>query len=69
MLVAFARYSRDGSCAVLRTNLRFVVIMTAGSITGALSGGLLVGVIPDLVLIPILAIVLLISAIKMARHR
>ncbi|MFB9881767.1 sulfite exporter TauE/SafE family protein [Planobispora siamensis] len=68
MLVAFARYSRDGSFAVLRANLRFVAVMTAGSITGALAGGLLVGVIPDLVLIPVLAIVLLISAIKMARH-
>lgn len=62
MLVAFARYSRDGSFAVLGANLRFVAVMVAGSITGALLGGLLLGVIPDLVLIPILAIVLLISA-------
>ena len=31
-------------------------------------GGLLLGVIPDLVLIPILAVVLLVSAIKLARH-
>ncbi|MGN9846595.1 sulfite exporter TauE/SafE family protein [Nonomuraea sp. H19] len=68
MLVAFARYSRDGSFAVLGANLRFVAVMVTGSITGALLGGLLLGVIPDLVLIPILAIVLLISAIKMARH-
>ncbi|WP_206061203.1 sulfite exporter TauE/SafE family protein [Nonomuraea basaltis] len=68
MLVAFARYSRGGSFAVLVANLRFVAVMVAGSITGALLGGLLLGVIPDLVLIPVLAIVLLISAIKMARH-
>ncbi|WP_326631770.1 sulfite exporter TauE/SafE family protein [Nonomuraea fuscirosea] len=68
MLVAFARYSRDGSFAVLRSNLRFVAVMTAGSITGALLGGLLLGVIPDLVLIPVLAAILLISAAKMARH-
>ncbi|WP_326631797.1 sulfite exporter TauE/SafE family protein [Nonomuraea fuscirosea] len=68
MLVAFARYSRDGSFAVLRSNLRFVAVMVAGSVTGALLGGLLLGAIPDLVLIPILALVLLISAVKMARH-
>ncbi|MFD8563515.1 hypothetical protein ACWDOR_18945 [Streptosporangium canum] len=66
--LAFARYSRDGSFAVLGANVRFIAIMTAGSITGALAGGLLLGVIPDLVLIPILAVVLLISAVKLARH-
>ncbi|MFF5212199.1 sulfite exporter TauE/SafE family protein [Streptosporangium sp. NPDC000396] len=68
MLVAFARYSRDDSFAVLGANLRFVTIMIAGSVTGALLGGLLLGVIPDLVLIPALAAVLLISAVKLARH-
>jgi uncharacterized membrane protein YfcA len=68
MLVAFARYSRDGSFTVLAANLHFVAVMVAGSITGALLGGLLLGVIPDLVLIPILTIVLLISVLKMARH-
>ncbi|MFC5828642.1 TSUP family transporter [Nonomuraea insulae] len=68
MLVAFARYSRDGSFAVLGANLRFITIMVAGSITGALLGGLLLGVIPDVVLIPVLAVILLISAVKMARH-
>ncbi|WP_162795773.1 hypothetical protein [Nonomuraea lactucae] len=45
MLVAFARYSRDGSFAVLAANPRFVAVMVAGSITGALIGGLL-GLIP-----------------------
>ncbi|MFE5540329.1 hypothetical protein ACFQ78_31900 [Streptomyces sp. NPDC056519] len=39
MLVAFARYSRDGSFAVLGANLRFVALMVGGSITGALLGG------------------------------
>ncbi len=68
MLVAFVRYSRDGSFAVLRANLRFTAILAAGSIAGALLGGLLLGVIPDLVLIPALALILLISAVKMARH-
>ncbi|GLW10701.1 UPF0721 transmembrane protein [Microtetraspora sp. NBRC 13810] len=68
MLVAFARYSRDGSFAVLGANLRFVAVMVMGSIAGALVGGLLLGVIPDLVLIPSLAAILLISAVKLARH-
>lgn len=64
MLMAFARYSRDGSFVVLRNNRPFVVKMAAGSIAGALVGGLLVGVIPDAVLIPGLAVILLISAVK-----
>jgi uncharacterized membrane protein YfcA len=68
MLVAFARYSRDGSFAVLGANLRFVMVMAAGSIVGALLGGLLLGVFPDLILIPVLAVILLVSAVKLARH-
>ncbi|MER7134612.1 TSUP family transporter [Streptosporangium saharense] len=68
MLVAFARYSRDGSFAVLGANRRLVAVVAVGSITGTLLGGLLLGVVPDLVLIPVLAAVLLISAVKLARH-
>ncbi|WP_235619136.1 sulfite exporter TauE/SafE family protein [Embleya scabrispora] len=68
MLVAFARYSRDGSFAVLRANLRFTLVMAAGSTVGALGGGLLLGVFPDVVLIPALAAILLVSAVKLARH-
>lgn len=69
MLVAFARYSRDQSFVVLRENIRFVAVMVAGSVTGAALGGLLVGVVPDVVLIPALAAILLVSAVKLARHR
>ncbi|MFD0066695.1 sulfite exporter TauE/SafE family protein [Streptomyces sp. NPDC056690] len=68
MLVAFARYSRDGSFAVLGANRRFALVMVAGSIAGAVLGGLLLGVFPDVVLIPALAVILLVSAIKLARH-
>ncbi|WP_240926439.1 sulfite exporter TauE/SafE family protein [Streptomyces sp. JB150] len=68
MLVAFARYSRDGSFAVLGAHARFGVVMAAGSVAGAVLGGLLLGVFPDLVLIPALAVVLLVSALKLARH-
>ncbi|MFE9773360.1 sulfite exporter TauE/SafE family protein [Streptomyces sp. NPDC005931] len=68
MLVAFARYSRDGSFAVLGLNLRFTWVMAAGSVAGAMLGGLLLGVFPDLVLLPLLAVILLVSAVKLARH-
>ncbi|MFA3835731.1 TSUP family transporter [Streptomyces aureus] len=68
MLVGFARYSRDGSFAVLGANLRFTMIMAAGSIAGAVLGGLLLGVFSELVLIPALAVILLVSAVKLARH-
>ncbi|GAA2330008.1 sulfite exporter TauE/SafE family protein [Streptomyces kunmingensis] len=68
MLVAFARYSRDGSFAVLGANLRFTAVMAAGSIVGALLGGLLLGVFSELVLIPVLAVILLVSSVKLARH-
>ncbi|GAA3034368.1 sulfite exporter TauE/SafE family protein [Kitasatospora albolonga] len=68
MLVAFARYSRDGSFAVLRANWRFTAVMAAGSTVGAVLGGLLLGVFPDMLLIPALAVILLLSAAKLARH-
>lgn len=68
MLVAFARYSRDGSFAVLGANLRFTLVMAAGSSVGAVLGGMLLGVFPSLVLIPLLAVILVVSAIKLARH-
>jgi uncharacterized membrane protein YfcA len=42
--------------------------MAAGSIVGAVLGGLLLGVFPDLGLIPLLAVILLVSAVKLARH-
>ena len=69
MLVAFARYSRDGSFAVLRDNRRFVVLMAGGSVVGTIVGGLAVGVVPDSVLIPLLVAVLLVSARKVWGHR
>ena len=68
MLVAFARYSRDPSLHSSPSNGRFLTAMTAGFITGALLGGLLLGVIPNLVLIRTLALLLLTSAVKLWRH-
>jgi uncharacterized protein len=68
MLVAFARYSRDEAFTVLRGNGWFLTAMTTGSIVGATLGALLLGVIPNLLLLPGLALLLLASAIKLWRH-
>jgi uncharacterized membrane protein YfcA len=68
MLVAFARYSRDASFTVLAVNRWFLLTMAAGSVTGTLLGGLLLGEVPSLLLVPLLIALLLISAIKVWRH-
>jgi uncharacterized membrane protein YfcA len=68
MLVAFARYSRDQSFGVLRANGRFVVAMSAGSVTGTVLGGLLLGVVPSALIVPLLVLLLMLSAAKVWRH-
>jgi uncharacterized membrane protein YfcA len=68
MLVGFTRYSRDRSFEVLRLNRAFVVFMVAGSVVGALVGGLLLGLVSASILYPGLALILLLSAIKVWRH-
>ncbi|MBK5946766.1 permease [Rhodobacter veldkampii DSM 11550] len=68
-VAGFARYSRDQSFAVLGRNKQFLMVMAAGSIVGTLTGGLLLGIIPTAVLIPGLAVILVISAVKVWRHR
>lgn len=68
MLIALARYSRDRSFDVLRSHPRCVVIMAAGSIVGALLGGLLLGVVSSSILLPLLAIILVASGVKLWRH-
>jgi uncharacterized membrane protein YfcA len=68
MLAGFLRYSRDGSFAVLGRNRRFVLVMAAGSIAGTFIGGVLLGIVPDAVLLPVLAAILLVSAAKVWGH-
>jgi uncharacterized membrane protein YfcA len=69
MLVGFARYSRDRSFVVLGENRRFMMVMAAGSIFGSFIGGRLLGLVPNAVLLPLLAIFLVLSAVKVWRHR
>lgn len=68
MLVGFTRYSRDQSFSVLGRNRLFVLVMAVGSIVGSYVGGLLLGVVPSEILLPILAAILVISAVKVWRH-
>lgn len=46
----------------------FVITMTLASITGTVLGGLLRGLVPNLVLIPLLVLLLLLSSIKAWNH-
>lgn len=69
MVVGFARYSRDRSFKVLAANKMFVSVMAAGSVLGTFIGGQLLGLVPDHVLLPVLAAILAISALKVWRHK
>lgn len=64
MLVSFARYSRDRSFGVLGANRAFVLTMAAGSIIGTFIGARLLPIVPDALLVPTLALILVVSAIK-----
>ena len=68
MIVGFTRYSRDQSFAVIKSNRTFLLVMAAGSILGAFIGGQLLGIVPSAMLLPGLALILVISAIKVWRH-
>lgn len=68
MVVGFARYSRDGSFQVLRSRRAMVIAMAVGSVVGAAIGASLLGVVPSAWLLPVLALILVISALKIWRH-
>ena len=68
MLVAFFRYSRDQAFAVLAENKRFVVAMAAGSIAGSVAGGSAARLRTRGVLVPLIAALLIYSAVKVWRH-
>lgn len=68
MVVAFARYSRDDSFSVLAANKQFLLAMAGGSVLGVLLGGLLLPFAPSALLAPLLAALLVLSAVKVWRH-
>jgi uncharacterized membrane protein YfcA len=68
LLMGFTRYSRDASFAVLGRNRRFVALMASGSLAGTFVGGRLLGLVPAGVLLPLLALILVVSAVKVWRH-
>jgi uncharacterized membrane protein YfcA len=68
MIVGFVRYSQDQSFQVLKQNSAFLIVMAAGSLVGTFVGGQFLGLVPGSILLPMLAAVLLISAIKVWRH-
>jgi len=68
ILTGFTRYSSDQSFAVVGRNRDFVLVMAAGSLFGAFLGGQLLGRVPAGLLLPLLAAILVISAIKVWRH-
>lgn len=69
MLVGFTRDSRHRSFAVLAANGRFVAAMAVGSMVGSFIGARLLGIVSSSVLLPILAVILLISSVKLWLHR
>ncbi len=69
MIVGFTRYSRDRSFTVLGKHPRFVLAMALGSVAGTFIGGLLLGVVPAALLLPVLATILVLSAVKLWWHR
>lgn len=69
MLVGFLRYSRDRSFAVLRANRRFVAAIAVGSVVGSFIGSRLLGIVPSSILLPALAVILLMSSVKLWLHR
>jgi uncharacterized membrane protein YfcA len=68
MLVGFARYSADDSFSVIGRNRTFLLIMATGSVVGTFVGGMLLGIVPETVLLPGLAVILVVSAWKVWRH-
>lgn len=68
MLVGFARYSQDQSFKIIRNEWKFVLLMAIGSIIGVYIGGKLLGMVPPELLLPLLAIILVLSAFKVWKH-
>jgi uncharacterized membrane protein YfcA len=68
MLVGFARYSRDRSFNVVLENRRFLMVMSTGSLLGTLCGATLLPRIESAWLLPLLALILVVSAFRIWRQ-
>jgi uncharacterized membrane protein YfcA len=69
MLLAFGKYAQGAAAlALLRQHARFIVTMAAGSVAGSVTGGLLLGVVPTTLIVPLVIALLLISAVKVWRY-
>ena len=68
MAIGLARYSQDNSFRVITDNRRFTLVMAAGSVVGTFIGSRMLDVIPHSSLIPLLAVILGVSAIKLWNH-
>jgi uncharacterized membrane protein YfcA len=68
MIVGFTRYSRDQSFSVIGRNRMFLLMMAAGSVAGTFLGGQLLGLVPGRILLPGLALILVVSAVKVWKH-
>jgi uncharacterized protein len=68
MLVGFARYSRDRSFGVLSRHRAFLAWIAMGSVLGTFIGAVLLGYASPAILIPLLTLILLVSAFKVWRH-
>jgi uncharacterized membrane protein YfcA len=69
MIVGFTRYSQTSAFSVVTNNKAFVLVMALGSFVGTFIGGHLLGIVPDHVLLPILALILVVSSVKVWRHK
>ena len=68
MLVGSARYSRDQSFKVLRRHRGFLLFIATGSIAGTFLGAYLLRFTFGAILNPLLALILVVSAISVWRH-
>lgn len=69
MLVGFLRYRESAAFVVLRQQRVLLLSMAAGSLLGAVVGGLLVGLVPTEGMGLLLALILMVSAWKVFLHR
>jgi uncharacterized membrane protein YfcA len=69
MIVGFIRYSRRDAFRIVTQNKTFIIIMALGSMIGTFVGARLLGIVPDRVLLPILALILVVSSVKVWQHR